>query len=177
MYEGFLATFTVHSSSTPCQACFLKTMSHKRPRGLHYSADEMCTELHIWWQMLMQAAPVNLFQQWIKWIWEPSINITQSSVQHVSLYIICSVSGINSLSFLLFLCGCVLFAQIQVLHVWDEKYAVQSITTCAWPCVCLCVSTSVCVRPHLYILCARVHVPRKSIFASLCPPAHTSVAL
>lgn len=62
---------------------------------------------HLRWQLFIQAAPLNLFQQWIKWIWKPSISITKSSVQHVSVYIICDRN--ISLSFVLLAWGLSLF--------------------------------------------------------------------
>lgn len=124
----------------------------------------MWTERHLRWQLFMQAAPVNLFQQWIKWIWKPSISITQSSVQHVLLYIIC-VRNKFSL-FFWYLCARASDFIVSDVHTYVNKN-VDLGDQCV-PCACaVCVHVSVrvvgllCMQaPGLYLpLCVLLHAP------------------
>lgn len=113
-----------------------------------YSADEIWTEWHPRWQLFMQAAPVNLFQQWMKWIWKPSISMTQSSVQHVSLYIICVRNKFSQF--------CVFYVGVWNFGVLNVHTYINFGRVLAQICVQYNISHAsvehVCMCPHLCIL-------------------------
>lgn len=102
----------------------------------------------------MQAAPVNLFQQWIKWIWKPSISITQSSVRHVLLYIICVRN-----KFSLFFSGiCVRGRQIFIVSD-VHMYVNKNLDLCDQRVLCACAPCATMCRCVLWDSCAcRLHV-------------------
>jgi len=96
-----------------CRRLQLQRCANKQKHGLFVKhslldkqrlvgMDEICTEWHLWRQLLMPTAPVNLFQQRIKLIWKPAISITQFSVQHVSLCVICVRNTFRVFLFLIF---------------------------------------------------------------------------
>lgn len=141
-----------------------------------YSVLEMKYRLsdNLQWQLFMQAALVNLFQQWIKWIWKPSISITQSSVQHVCLYIMCVRNKFSQLCVIsvgvwIFLCincvhihknltQCMLFmcdictlCRVQscsgVTCLYLSTFAGYILwDSCAWLEVYICLAVSSCTR-------------------------------
>lgn len=140
-----------------------------------YSVLEMKYGLsdNLQWQLFMQAALMNLFQQWIKWIWKPSISITQSSVQHVCLYIMCVRNKFSKLCVIsegvwIFLCIycvhiyknrtcflCMTSAHFAVYSQYCSGVTCRYMSTsagcilwdsCAWLEVYICLTVSSCTR-------------------------------
>lgn len=144
-----------------CKAYFLKTMSGQEACSVLEMKYGLSDNLQ--WQLFMQAALVNLFQQWIKWIWKTSISITQSSVQHVSLYIMCV--GNKFSQFCVISLGVWNFAvlivhtYIKILHnacfscVGFAHFVVYSHASVVLVCICplVYILWDSCAWPEVYI--------------------------